>query len=233
MKKWVDAFRTSKCLDRNEAWEALITTILATFKYPAVATTITKEQWDSIIRPVIDVGLQKAGISRSFPRDVLFGPELCQGMGVIHPFHFQELEHLQTILRTGNSFNTTGKLLQLCLESMKLELGMPGSIWELDYKLLGDCATDCWLKTVWKYCWEHHLSFSDPSPELPLRRERDKHIMEAFVQANKFSASELRKLNVCRCYLRATALADICTADGKCWTCMWNNATGLNRWTLK
>ena len=215
VEKWVDAYRTAKGLEKNDAWEALNTTILSTLKYPAAATTITEEEWNSIMKPVIDLGLQKSGISRSFPRDVLFGPERCQGMGLIHPFHYQELEHLETILRTGNAHTTTGEHIERSLEWLKLELGMPGPVWELDYSLMSDCATDCWIKTVWKYCWEHHISLSDPTPELPLQREGDKHIMQAFVQSQKFSAKELRKLNVCRCYLRATTLSDICTADGK------------------
>ena len=92
---------------------------------------------------------------------------------------------------------------------------MPGPVWELEFPLLSECATDCWLKTVWKYCWDNHLTLSDPTPELPLRRIRDKHIMHQFVQSRKYSKSELRKLNVCRCFLKATTLADVCSADGK------------------
>ena len=62
-----------------------------------------------------------------FPRKTLFGPQLHQGVGVMHPFHYQELEHLETILRCGNNDSTTGKLIQASLEALKLELGLPDS----------------------------------------------------------------------------------------------------------
>ena len=214
-REWADAFRTATGLPANDAWEGLLTTILGTFKYPAATTMMTREQWNEVLKPVLDVGLPKAGITRMFPRDVLFGPTLYDGLGVLHPFDFQELEHLETLLRCGNNDSTTGKLLRMSWEALKLEMGMPDSLTDLDYKLFESWATDCWLKTVWKYCWERDIQIEDPTPDLKLRRENDKFLMQAFVQSKKFSKGDLRKLNVCRCYLQAVSLADICSADGK------------------
>ena len=39
--------------------------------------------------------------------------------------------------------------------------------------------------------------------------------MQAFVDSRKFSKAELRQLNVCRCFLKAVSVSDICTADGR------------------
>ena len=106
----------------------------------------------------------------------------------MHPFHYQELEHLETILRCGNNESTTGKLIQASLEALKLELGLPDSWAGADYSLLGGCTTASWLKSVWKYCWEHNLEITDPTPSLTLRRAGDKFLMEAFTQQNKWNA---------------------------------------------
>ena len=65
--EWADTFRTSSGLERNDAWEGLLTTIMSSFKYPATATTLTEAQWDDVITPVFKVGLPKSGISRMFP----------------------------------------------------------------------------------------------------------------------------------------------------------------------
>lgn len=94
--EWADAMRTSTGLERNDAWEVFLTTIMSTFQYPAAAITLTWEQWETVLKQVLTVGLNKLGISRMFPRKVLFGTRLHQGMGVMHPFHYQELEHLET-----------------------------------------------------------------------------------------------------------------------------------------
>ena len=212
---WSDAYRTSTGLEHNDAWEGLLTTILSTFKYPATATTMTEAQWDEVMKPVLRAGLPKSGFARNFPREPVFGPRLFQGLGVMHPFHYQELEHLETILRCGNSKGLTGQLLQLSLEAFRLELGLPGSVFAANYDMFADCITDSWLKTVWKHCQEHDLRITDPAPQLQMRREQDKFLMLSFFQKRKYSKADLRKLNVCRCFLKATTLSDICTADGK------------------
>ena len=209
-----DAYRCATGIEKNDAWEGWLSTIMATFRYPAIATTMTESQWDEVMKPVSVVGLNKSGISRNFPRSVLFGPDLFQGMGVIHPFHFQELEHWETILRCCNDESTTGKLIQISVENLRFELGVPGMITEWDYYVMEKCATPSWIKSVWKYGWDYALDLHDKWPQLPLRRTNDHHLMELFAQ-HTYSAQDLKTLNECRMYLRAVTLADICTADGK------------------
>ena len=78
-----------------------------------------------MLQPVLEVGLPKTGYSRTFKRDVVFGPKLYNGMNVMHPFDYQELEHLETILWWANNGSTTGKLIHMSWEALKLELSMP------------------------------------------------------------------------------------------------------------
>ena len=125
---WAETFREASGLERNDAWEGLTTTILNTLKYPACATQLTEAQWEWVMRPAVEVGLQKSGISKHFPRAVLFGPERFHGLGLLHPFDFQELEHLETALRCGNWGSTTGSLVETSMEELKLELGLPGKV---------------------------------------------------------------------------------------------------------
>ena len=39
-----------------------------------------------------------------------------------------------------------GDLVQVSLESLKLELGIQGSIFNSDYEIYGHLATECWVK---------------------------------------------------------------------------------------
>jgi hypothetical protein len=151
---------------------------------------------------------------------------LFQGLGVMHPFHFKELEHWETILRCGNNGTTTGGLIQVSLEELRLELGVSGMITEWDYYVLEDCGTDCWVKTVWKYGWDYAIDLQDRLPQLELRREKDLFLMEAFTQHN-YEAPDLKVLNQCRTFLQAVTLADVTTADGKFITQeAWNGNQG-------
>ena len=108
----------------------------------------------------------------------------------MHPFHYQELEHLETILRTGQQGNTTGGLIQISHKEVRLELVLPGAVTDWDYDKLGDCVTNSWLKAVWKYCREHGMQLKDSLPELKLARDNDHFLMQAFVRKN-YSSSEL------------------------------------------
>jgi hypothetical protein len=72
---------------------------MATMKYPTVATQLTEADWDYVLTPIFTAGLPKAGIARNFPHDVLYGPILFQGLGIMHMFDHQELEHLKILLQ--------------------------------------------------------------------------------------------------------------------------------------
>ena len=213
-QQFAESYRSAGGLPRNDAWQGLQSTIMATFHYPAMATTLTEDQWEYVLKPVMQAGLNKSGISRNMPRKVVFGPTLFQGMGMLHPFHFQELEHWETILRCGNSDGTTGKLIKTSLESLRLELGVTGPITHWNYYVLHQCATPCWLKTVWKYGWDFAMDLHDKLPQLKAPRQNDRFLMEVFAQ-HTYSDTQLRLLNECRMYLRAVTLSDICEASGR------------------
>jgi hypothetical protein len=170
---FADRYRTAQGISANEAWEGLLTTIMATFKYPAAATQLTEQDWEFVCAPVFQAGLPKAGFSRMFPRTVIFAPKLYQGLGILHPFHNQELEHLAVILYHCTHHTLTGDLIQQSWESLRLELGMLGNLTDFNYRLWGDCITTSWLKTVWKYCREHSIQLLDRFATLTKSRVND------------------------------------------------------------
>ncbi len=78
-----------------------------------------------------------------FPHIVLFGLQLFQGMGVMHPFHFQQLEHLQIILQHGTDNTELGQMIKQSWEAMTLEAGVSGPMTSWDYATWGPSITDC------------------------------------------------------------------------------------------
>ena len=211
---FADNYRMATGLDKDAAWEGFLSTIMATLRYPVAATQLTKADWDYILAPVWAAGLPKAGISRMFPHAVLNGPSKYQGMGVMHMYDYQELEHLALLLQHGNKDTTLKELFKHSWEELRLELGVSGSLTDWNFALLGDCATDCWLKTLWHYCRSNEIGIIDPEAQLQLIRENDQFLMEVFINA-KFTAAELIMLNQCRCFLKVITTADITNAYGK------------------
>jgi hypothetical protein len=61
-------------VSKNDAWFSITTTIMKTLQYPMAATTISEKEWEHIMAPVLKAGLPRAGIARTFPRDVLYAP---------------------------------------------------------------------------------------------------------------------------------------------------------------
>jgi hypothetical protein len=97
-ESFADYMRTG-FLSKNDSWYALNATILKTMEYPMATTTMTETEWNYIFAPILLASLPKAGLDRSFPRDILFGPSSLQGFGIMHPWYNQELTHLLVCLK--------------------------------------------------------------------------------------------------------------------------------------
>ena len=222
--KFADQYRTGGPIEKNAAWEGVTTTIMNTLKWSAAATQLTEANWDWVSAPVFKAGLPKSGISRMFPRTVVFGPSLYQGLGIMHPFHNQEIEHLQTIIQQVNRWDRainkktadpTGERIQRSLEELRSETGLPGLTTDWDYEYINLAITDCWLKTVLKYCDKHGISLHDDLPKHKLVRIGDINIMEAFYKQGKHTNREYKILNIMRLSQGLVTLADFTTACGR------------------
>jgi hypothetical protein len=56
-------------------------------RYPVVATTMDKLQWDYIMSPIFESTLPRMGFVCTFSQDIVYTPANCSGMGVYHPWH--------------------------------------------------------------------------------------------------------------------------------------------------
>ena len=80
------------------------------------AITLTETDWNFIMAPILTSALPRAGIDRSFPRDILYGPTNLQGFGILHPWYHQELTHLLVCLKQTYLGGITGLLISASLE---------------------------------------------------------------------------------------------------------------------
>ena len=195
---------------RDEAWHALNSTIMKTLEYPMEAISLNRKQWDYIMAPIVKAVLPRSGIVRSFPHDVLYAPDNCTGLGVMHPFYKQNLKQLDLVLRETLKPSITSHLLNSTLEQMRLEVGLPGDDWMMDQSYAW--TTACWLRELLLFCEQEDLSLQDTAPKLEPFTSQDVFIMKSFADSS-FTPNELRQLNECRLYLRVITVSDLCTAN--------------------
>ena len=86
--------------------------------------SLSKKDWDGILRPVLKQLLPKAGYSSKSPHALLYGPTYYQGLGISHPWHTQEITRLQTLGDEILNDMATGKLILTSLEALLLEAGV-------------------------------------------------------------------------------------------------------------
>ena len=209
---WAEHIRTG-VITKNDAWYALNTTVMKTMEYPMAAICLSRKQWDQVMVPVLEAGLNAIQFSRKFPRDMVYGPKQAQGLGLKDPYIVQGLTWIKTLMHHGDRETVTGALLRSSLEHLQLELGSGAPFFQDDYEIWSDLATNCWLKHVWKFLQEQALRVEHTVPVLKTQTAQDAFLMPLFVQ-HGFSNNDLRILNHCRCYLHALTVADVLVVDG-------------------
>jgi hypothetical protein len=135
-------------------------------------------------------------------------------MGIPDLFHSQGIKHLKQILLVAHrSEDLTGALIRGSLEQLKLEVGLGGSLFSHPYAPFQHVATRSWLTCTWQFTSTFGIQLDERTPCLPLRCQGDQFLMECFLHAG-YSGTSLHQLNVCRLFLQAITLSDICTGDG-------------------
>ena len=97
------------------------------------------------------------------------------------PYLHQELMHLAACIHEGKGETIMGELIQASTEQIQLKLGLPGHIFEKDYKKLAHLVMDCWLKTVWHFTWKNEIKIKDTMTKPVLYRDNNHHLMEEII----------------------------------------------------
>ena len=98
-------------ISQADAVMAMKSTIWKSLEFPMAITSLSKQEWDTIIRPILMEGLPKMSANRNFPRDIVFAPEKLQGFNFQHPFSLQVIKQVQLLFLHLEDNNPTSKLL--------------------------------------------------------------------------------------------------------------------------
>jgi len=150
----------------------------------------------------------------SFPQAILQAPHNYFGLGLTNLYHKQGIQHLLALLwYRPHQDDTTGKLLHLGLETMRLELGLNEKMFSQDRHALHLLVTPTWLSHTWCFQTEYNICINTCTPEIPFSWEGDQLLMKLFSQAG-IRSKELATLNRCQIFLQVAMLADISDGSG-------------------
>ncbi len=202
-------------LTQSDATFSLKNVVLRKLNYPLVTTTFSCQQCDQIMSPILQQGLPKAGVIRTFPRALVHGPLDYGGLDIPHLYMEQMIAHIHTILRYGpDKDDPTGLLLHATGEAMRLELGYGGELLTAPL-ILAENVTNSWIKHVWQSTQECEVTLSTDFADIPLQRYGDIELMRLFIQ-NGCKQPALQTLNQCHMYLKVFRLLDIVNGSGEC-----------------
>ena len=118
----------------NNALLYMYTTILSTLKYPAPALSLSKKEWQEITAPLYKSGLQSSGICNKLPKTIRHGTTDNLGLNISCMYLTQGIYKLMKYMSFIHTKTILDQMLRLCVETTKLELGLPGNLYATPYK---------------------------------------------------------------------------------------------------
>ena len=82
----------------------------------------------------------------------------------------------------------TEKLLQTSIEYAKLEVGIRGSLFKLNFELFVHLCEETWIKHLWKFIFDSGMEIEDDLVDFEFIRENDSTLANNFAAAYKSRA---------------------------------------------
>jgi len=74
---------------------------------------LKKKDMQDIMRPILQAALPKARIQKHFPRKLVYGTLMYEGVGVCDPSASQVIEHVHSLIR--HSFQVLDVYIEICM----------------------------------------------------------------------------------------------------------------------
>jgi hypothetical protein len=147
-------------------------------------------------------------MSSKFPHNVLYGPSLYQGLNIYHPKFWEGIKKISTHIQESVNQSSTGSLIRLTAEGLRLELGIPMTPGTIKWKIVKAYTTPAWYGGILDFISDHPIEIIEDYPQLPLLCQDDQYLMQGFIDAG-YRKLDLKILNFMRMSLQAVTVADI------------------------
>jgi hypothetical protein len=224
----------SHALSRTEAKLAYEAFFIPAMRYSLAVTSINQVDFETIQRKATTSLLAFLGYNRHMPREVIFGSQKYQGLGLRHLYDIQGTDGSRLLLQElNNTSSKTHTMLSILLDAIQQEAGISRPILEdtrpLQYIEWG------WIPSIRDFLHHINAKITNANEGLPIYRERDSLIMDSEF-LGKASRKEALLIHRCRLALQVECLSDICTSDGrqidKAWLVLSSNkpSRSKKRW---
>ena len=95
--------------------------------------------------------MTKSAMARKFPRGVLYGPDLYEGLNIKHPYYSQGIIQLMACIQECAISSQTGQFIQQLAERFMLELGYPVTLGDLNSHITIKYLTPSWYGNLAKF----------------------------------------------------------------------------------
>jgi hypothetical protein len=161
---------------REEAWLAVHSTILRFLAYSLPALCLSRQQWDCILSPILRYCLPAMGVSRYFPRKLVFASSSHFGLGFKHLHTMQEIAHIKDIIWHTFSDTLTGILYKTSFKLMLLECSIRTDIFLIpDWSI--QLSTQSLILDTIQFLRSHNINLYHNVTFTP-QRENDAIIMQ-------------------------------------------------------
>jgi hypothetical protein len=212
-KGWIDQAASAKLARRNfwrlmkaQFWPKVGYGIgVSSAPYLVLAECLMRQYYD-----LVPLG----GIRRSANRMVRQLDRGFYGAGCPHPGIECLIAQVSTILTHYGCDTAVGRLLQVSLELLLLELGVGSQPFQADFNRYGSWATDSWLKSVWEKVFLFGVVVIEGKLKVEPPRHNDDWLMLVLHKLH-FSEAELIRLNRVRQHQQVLFVSDVMDAGGR------------------
>jgi len=211
--QWQDVLK-SNFLPRSLMWRTLTQVLWPSLRYSLGITTFSPSQAALVVSRLYQTLLPRLGVNRHFPMALRFALPKYQGLGLPNPFWEQGISALSLFLEHANTSSKESVLIHASLELLHLELGIVSNLFDLPYEKWAFLATDCWIKSLWRFVASSNITLTPAAPILPpMQRTADGSIMEMVIHAHLPKATVLA-INRCRIAHKAIYWSDVANGWG-------------------
>ena len=209
--KFADSIRSGR-ISQADAVMAMKSTIWKSLEFLMATTSLSKQQWDTIIRPILLEGLPKMSANQNFPRDIVFAPEKLQGFNFQHPSWLQVIKQVQLLFLHLEDNNPTSKLLLAEWEALVEVSGWRNTTKPWPWKIINQYVPNTWLGKLLEHAQDLRMEIHLPLHGLQ-PREKDIPVMELFWNS-AIPVGDLRFLNKVQMSKEVVWLSDLVVAHG-------------------
>ena len=224
--KWTTRLKASS-LSRHHVYIDANTSIFKSITYLLPGSTFTPKECSHLESVLYKDLLPRLGVNSKMALPYRYATPQFQGAGMLHMHSQMMIEHIKLFLSHIHRDTQLGIMFRATMETLQLEVGSRTHPFQLPYQPFSEFATNTWMKVLWFCLNKYNITLSREQNNIYMPRENDVTLMDELVAAQRFTKSEMIRINRCRIYLQVYFLSDVTSGDGR--KLMYQSAMGQLR----